>query len=63
MNLPRIYPTISDLYLLLNKIICSKVTTEYIRITPFYLNEKVKLQREFDEYMFYLECRESSPDY
>ncbi|MEH7749208.1 hypothetical protein V7659_29995 [Neobacillus drentensis] len=53
-----IYPTISDLYLLLNKIICSKVTTEYIRITPFYLNEKVKLQREFDEYMFYLECRE-----
>ncbi|MGF6949781.1 hypothetical protein QF028_002286 [Neobacillus sp. B4I6] len=53
-----IYPTISDLYLLLFKIIRSNATTEYIRINPFYINEKVNLQREFDEYMFYLECRE-----
>ncbi|MFX3673178.1 MAG: hypothetical protein ACE3JQ_01850 [Paenisporosarcina sp.] len=54
----RLYPTITDLNDILEKIIESKSTTEYLRINPFYINEKVNMQIEFDEYMFYLECRE-----
>lgn len=54
----RIYLMISDLKSLIQEIIRSKSTTAYIRITPFYNNEKLNQQIEFDEYMFYLECRE-----
>lgn len=54
----RLYPTITDLNDILEKIIKSKSTTEYIRINPFYMNERVDMQIEFEEYMFYLECRE-----
>lgn len=54
----RLYPTITDLNDILEKIIESKSTTEYLRINPFYINEKVSMQIEFDEYLFYLECRE-----
>jgi hypothetical protein len=53
-----LFPTITDLNDILDKIIESKSTTEYIRINPFYINEKVNMQIEFEEYMFYLECRE-----
>ena len=53
----RLYPTISDLNELLDKIIDSKSTTNYLRITPFYVNENAGMQIEFEEYMFYLECR------
>ncbi|WP_242223304.1 hypothetical protein [Bacillus cereus group sp. BfR-BA-01380] len=58
----RIYPTTSDLKNLIQKIIQSKATTEYIRITPFYINAKLNQQIEFDEYMFYMECREHVDD-
>ncbi|WP_028390790.1 hypothetical protein [Bacillus cihuensis] len=54
----RLYPTITDLNGILEKIIESKSTTEYIRINPFYINEKINMQIEFEEFMFYLECRE-----
>lgn len=54
----RLYPTITDLNVILEKIIESKSTTEYLRINPFYINEKVNMQIEFDNYMFYLECRD-----
>lgn len=52
------YPTISDLNGILDKIIESNAMTEYIRITPFYVNEQVNMQIQFEEYMFYIECRE-----
>lgn len=52
------FPTITGLNNILEKIIQSKSTTEYIRITPFYVNERVNMQIEFEEYMFYIECRE-----
>ena len=55
----RLYPTITDLNDILEKIVKSKATTEYIRITPFYINERVDMQIEFEEYMFYIECREN----
>ena len=54
----RIYPPIIELKGLVDKIIESKSTTKYIRFTPFYLNAKLHQQIEFDDYMFYMECRE-----
>ncbi|WP_088069995.1 hypothetical protein [Gottfriedia luciferensis] len=55
----RYFPTITDLYSILDKIISSNSTTDYIRITPFYINENLNMQIEFEEYMFYIECRNS----
>lgn len=55
----RLYPTIGGLEEFLDDLIKANATTEYLRINPFYVNEKVNLQREFDELMFFMECRES----
>lgn len=55
----RYYLTITDLSCILDKIISSDSTTDYIRITPFYINEQLNMQIEFREYMFYLEYRDS----
>lgn len=52
----RYYPTISGLNGILDEIINSNSTTDYIRITPFYKNEKLDMQIEFEEFMFYIEC-------
>lgn len=54
----RYYPTISDLNHILDEIISSVSTTNYIRITPFYINERLDMQIEFEEFTFYLECRD-----
>lgn len=54
----RIYPTISYLKYLIEEIVRSKSTTKYIRFTPFYKNARYNQQIEFDDYMFYMECRE-----
>lgn len=54
----RIYLTTSDLINLIQEIIQSKSTTSYIRFTPFYSNAKLDQEIEFDEYMFYMECRD-----
>jgi len=54
----RHYPTITGLLYILEEIINSDSTTEFIRITPFYINERLNHQIEFEEYMFYLECRD-----
>lgn len=52
------YLTIDYLDNLINEIILSKSTPEkYLRFIPFYMNNKLNLQLELDEYMFYLECR------
>ena len=53
----RYYPTVSDLVFLITKIIEAKDTTEYIRFNPFYVNYRLDRQIEFDEFVFYLECR------
>lgn len=52
------FPTITGLKSILDEIISSNSTTDYIRITPFYINEQVDYQIEFEEYMYYIECRE-----
>ncbi|MED3575208.1 hypothetical protein [Cytobacillus praedii] len=54
----RYYPTITGLNSILEEIINSNSTTNYIRITPFYINEQLNHQIEFEEYMFYIECRD-----
>lgn len=54
----RRYPTITELKGILDEIISSDSTTEYIRITPFYINEEVDMQIEFEEFMFYIECKD-----
>ena len=53
------YPTITELKSILDEIINSNSTTNYIRITPFHINEQLNMQIEFEEYMFYIECRAS----
>ncbi|MBP0724079.1 hypothetical protein J5Y03_02640 [Bacillus sp. RG28] len=55
----RHYPTITELKSILDDIINSNSTTGYIRITPFYINEQLNMQIEYEEYMFYIECRDS----
>ena len=54
----RYYPTITGLKSILDEIIGSSSTTEYIRITPFYINELLDRQIEFEEYIFFIECRD-----
>ncbi len=54
----RYYPTVSDLVYLITKIIEAKDTTKYIRLNPFYVNFRLDRQIEFDDFMFYLECRD-----
>ena len=54
----RYFPTISGLNGIIDEIIESNTTTDYIRFTPFYRNEQTNMQVEFEEYMFYIECRE-----
>lgn len=54
----KMYPTLSDLGVILKELIESKSTTEYVRITPFYVNDKMNEQIEFEQYMFYIECRD-----
>lgn len=56
-GLSRHYPTLSDLKYLINQIINSNATTQYIRFNPFYINERKDRQIEFDDYMLYLEWR------
>lgn len=54
----RYFPTITDLKGILDEIISSNSTTDYIRITPFYMNELLDRQIEFEEYIFFIECRD-----
>ncbi|MBM7662801.1 hypothetical protein JOC85_003612 [Bacillus mesophilus] len=54
----RYYPTITGLKGILEEIISSNSTTDYIRVTPFYINELLDRQIEFEEYMFFIECRD-----
>ncbi|QAY65239.1 hypothetical protein [Paenibacillus protaetiae] len=58
----RYYPTITGLKSLIKEIIESNSTTNYIRVTPFYVNEKIDRQIEFDDYMFYMESRDQFDD-
>ncbi|MBD7943452.1 hypothetical protein H9650_04915 [Psychrobacillus sp. Sa2BUA9] len=54
----RYYPTITDLKGILEEIISCNSTTNCLRVTPFYINEELNHQIEFEEYMFYIECRD-----
>ncbi|WP_155970705.1 hypothetical protein [Streptococcus ruminantium] len=51
----RLYPTLTELFRLLQEIIKTNEVTSSIHITPFYMNEKLSLQEEFDIARFYVE--------
>lgn len=53
----RIYPDKEQLISLINEIIDTKEMTEWIRIIPFYRNDNRDRDNEFDEYMFFIECK------
>ena len=55
----RIYPNINEIKLIIKKLNLLESTCNYIRINPFYINTKLNCQIEFDEYMFYMECRKN----
>lgn len=55
----RIYPTISGLKIIIRKMVKIKETTGYIKFNPFYKNAKLNCQIEFDDFMFYMECRDT----
>lgn len=55
----RLYPTIDGLDEMLDELIQANATTEYVRINPFYKNDQVNRQIEFDDLMFFMECKES----
>ena len=54
----RLYPTLEHLFSILDLIAESGVTTNYLRITPFYRNIKLDIYEEWDVFDFYIECRE-----
>lgn len=51
------YLTMNNLGLLVEEIVNAHATTKYLRFNPFYSNLKEKRQVEFDDYMFYMECK------
>ena len=51
-------PTITGLNLILEEIITADSTTKYLEVIPFYINEHLDKQIEFEEYIFYIECRD-----
>lgn len=59
----RIYPTIIELIRIIKEITNSKSTTSYLRFNPFYINVKGIIEIEFEDYMFYFECRDHVSDY
>lgn len=54
-----IYPTIMNLIYIIKKISEIDATTKYIKFNPFYKNSKLNCQIEYDDYMFYMECRDA----
>lgn len=51
------YPAISQMFFIIGEMIEANETTEMLMFTPYYRTSK--FQKEFEEMMFYLECREN----
>ncbi|MGL5042015.1 MAG: hypothetical protein ACRC6X_02785 [Culicoidibacterales bacterium] len=52
-------PTLIGLENIINKIINSNETTEFLKITPIYKNYILNKQIEFDEYPLMIKCRDN----
>ena len=52
----KLYINLVDLNLLIDKILKVDEVTNYIRINPFYVNHQCGIQREFEKYMFFIQC-------
>ena len=53
----RLFPSVSDMFFIIKKMIESNETTKRLTFIPFY--ECDEFMYEFEEMMFYLECREN----
>lgn len=53
------FPHIMGITLIIKKLKLIEETCNYLRFNPFYRNAKLNCQIEFDDYMFYIECRDS----
>ncbi|MGL5042014.1 MAG: hypothetical protein ACRC6X_02780 [Culicoidibacterales bacterium] len=53
------YLPLMELDLMIVQIIASNVTTEYVRMIPFYRNQALDRQLELDEYMFFISCQDN----
>lgn len=51
------YPDVSGMFFIIEKMIESNETTKMLMFTPFYRTNEFQI--EFEEMMFYLECREN----
>ena len=52
------FPSLIGIERIIKELNLIQSTCNYIRFIPFYRNAKLNCQIEFDDYMFYLECRE-----
>lgn len=54
----HMYPNIMRLEFIIKNLKEIEETCNYVRFNPFYRNAKLDCQIEFDDYMFYMECRD-----
>ena len=52
----KMYINLVDLHLLMDKILKAEETTNYIRISPFYISYHRGIQREFERYILFIQC-------
>ncbi|MBO3838857.1 hypothetical protein [Streptococcus suis] len=55
----RIYPNLIQLFILLDEILKADETTSSLHVTPFYVNEMLNFQEEFDIAHLYIETKEN----
>ncbi|GIO22184.1 hypothetical protein [Oceanobacillus sp. J11TS1] len=58
----RIYPSVPQLFRVLDKVKKARETTDSLTMIPFYRNAKRNGQIEFESMVFYLECKENVSD-
>lgn len=53
-----LFPNLNNLNIIIEGINLIQSTCRYIYFNPFYYHAKLKCQIEFDDYLFYMECRD-----
>lgn len=52
-------PNLIEIGLIIKQLCQIEETCNYIQFNPFYRNSRLDCQIEFDDYMFYMECRDN----
>lgn len=55
----HMYPNVMGIEFIIKNLKVIEETCNYIQFNPFYRNAKLNCQIEFDDYMFYMECRDA----